>query len=315
MDYNNHKIRLIFIGTAEFGIPSFTILMNDPQFEIILAITQPDKPAGRKQLLYPSPIKLTAQKYKIPLVQPRKIMDLIEDIRRRRPDIVLVIAYSQLIPESILNLPRYGCLNLHASLLPKYRGAAPIQAAIFNRDEKTGLTVIKMDKNLDTGPILAQVTVPIDKHDNGETLYDKLAEVGSKLLPNTIKNYLSGEIMPVPQDKASASYAKRIVKSDGLVDWHKPAEAIEAFVRAMTPWPLAWTWWKGKQVKIIEVQPKPIEIDLYKPGKTFIYNRGLAIQCGKNALIIRRLQLEGKNILSSQEFLNGHKDFVGSILG
>ncbi len=314
MGYNNHKIRIIFIGTAEFGVPSFEALIADGHFDIILVVTQPDKAIGRKQIITPSPIKLLAQKNRIPVAQPKKINDLTDKIKQLQPDIIVLIAYAQIIPEAILNLPKYGCLNLHGSLLPKYRGAAPIQAALLNNDKLTGVTIIIMDKGLDTGAILSQITVPILNNDTNETLYDKLANAGSVLLIETLKKYLAGKITLEPQDETKASYVKKITKSDGLIDWSKPAATIETFIRAMTPWPTAWTWWQGKQIKIIQAQHQAIEINLYKPGKTFIYNRGLAVQCGKDALIIKKLQLEGKNILNSQEFLNGHKDFIGSIL-
>ena len=315
MGYDNHKIRIIFIGTAEFGVPSFKAILNDPMFDIDLVITQPDRPSGRKQTVSPSPIKLLAQEFKIPVVQPNKIDDLTDKIKQLHPDIIIVVAYAQLIPEVILNLPKYGCLNLHGSLLPKYRGASPIQAALLNQEKETGVTIIKMDKGLDTGSILTQTIVRLLPNDNTETLYNKLSEAGSVLLVNTLKKYLIGKIIPTPQDDNISSYAKKISKSDGLIDWTKPANEIETFIRAMTPWPTAWTWWQGKQIKIIQAQHQAIEINLYKPGKTFIYNRGLAVQCGHEAIIIRRLQLEGKKEMTSDEFLRGHQDFTGSVLG
>ncbi|MBI4779278.1 methionyl-tRNA formyltransferase [Candidatus Falkowbacteria bacterium] len=310
-----NKIKTIFIGTAEFGLPAFKALINDSDFEIVLTITQPDKPIGRKQTIASSPIKIAAEKNNITVLQPEYILGIKEKISRLLPDLIIVAAYAQIIPEEILNLPKYGCLNLHASLLPKYRGAAIIQAAILNGDDKTGLTVIKMDKGLDTGPILAQTTVNINNEDTAGTLYNKLAEASAGFLIDTIKKYLAGKIAPKEQNSSQASYAKELTKSDGLIDWPKPALNLEKFIRAMNPWPMAWTWWEGKQVKIIRAQSQIIEINSYRPGKTFKYNNGLAVQCGKDALIIKDLQLEGKNALTSEEFLRGHENFIGSILG
>lgn len=310
-----NKIKIIYIGTAEFGLPSFRALLNEPDFEIPLVITQPDKPVGRKQIITSSPIKIATEKKDIRVLQPEHIIDIREKISLLKPDLIVVAAYAQIIPEEILNLPKYGCLNLHASLLPKYRGAAIIQAAILNGDEQTGLTIIKMDKGLDTGPILAQTIIKIENNDTAEILYDKLSAMGADFTVETIKKYLAGKITPRAQDSSQASYVKILKKSDGLIDWSKPAIELEKFIRAMNSWPMAWTWQDGKQVKIISAQNQPIEINSYKPGKTFKYNNGLAVQCGRNALIIKTLQFEGKSALDSKEFLRGHKDFIGAVLG
>lgn len=309
------KTKIIFIGTAGFGLPAFTALIKDGELEVILVVTQPDKPVGRKQIITSPPVKIAAEKNNITVLQPEHIIDIKEKILLLKPDLIIVAAYAQLIPEEILNLPKYGCLNLHASLLPKYRGSAIIQAAILNGDRESGLTIIKMDKGLDTGPIVAQTALAIGDEDTAGILYDKLSEAGATFLLDTIKKYLSGEITPVTQASGQASYAKELTKSDGLIDWTKPAEFIERFIRAMNPWPMAWTWWNGQQIKIISAQKQVIEINSYKPGKTFKYNSGLAVQCGRDALIIKQVQLEGKNALDSQEFLRGHKDFIGSVLG
>lgn len=315
MNKLNDKTKIIFIGTAEFGLPAFKALIKDPDWEIVLAITQPDKPIGRKQLIVSSPIKIEALKKDLTVLQPTYIMDIRQKISLLEPDLIIVVAYAQIIPEEILKIPKFGCLNLHASLLPKYRGSAIIQAAILNGDEQTGLTIIKMDKGLDTGPILAQISLKIDPEETAGALYDRLSELSADFLLNTVKQYLAGKIIPKPQDASQTSYAKELTKSDGLIDWAKPAEELARFIRAMSPWPVAWTWWQGKQVKIISAQNQPIEINSYKPGKTFKYNSGLAVQCGQNALIIKRLQLEGKTELESEEFLRGQKNFMGSVLG
>lgn len=310
-----NKVKIIFIGTSNFGLPAFTALIKDGELEVILVVTQPDKPVGRKQIITSPPVKIAAEKNNITVLQPEHIIDIKEKILLLKPDLIIVAAYAQLIPEEILNLPKYGCFNLHASLLPKYRGSAIIQAAILNGDRESGLTIIKMDKGLDTGPILSQLPVAISDEDTAEILYNKLSEAGAEFLIATVKKYLAGKIAPQAQNSAQASYAKELSKGDGLINWSKPALTLERFIRAMNPWPMAWTWWNGQQIKIISAQKQVIEINSYKPGKTFKYNSGLAVQCGRDALIIKSLQLEGKNALDSQEFLRGHKDFIGSVLG
>lgn len=310
-----NKTKIIFIGTATFGLPAFNALAKTGDFEIVLAITQPDKPIGRKRIMTSSPIKIAAEKNNITILQPEHIADIREKIAMLKPDLIVVAAYAQIIPEEILNLPKYGCVNLHASLLPKYRGSAIIQAAILNGDKQTGLTIIKMDKKLDTGPILSQIAVDISDEDTAGTLCDKLSAASADFIVETIKKYINNKIEPKPQDNSQADFIKILGKADGLINWPKQADEIERFIRAMNPWPMAWTWWNGKQVKIISAQKKAIEINSYKPGKIFKYNNGLAVQCGQNALIIKNIQLEGKNALSSDEFLRGHQDFIGNMLG
>lgn len=303
------------MGTAAFGLPAFNALAKNSDFEIVLAITQPDKPTGRKQIIASSPIKIAAEKNNITVLQPEYIIDIREKITMLKPDLIVVAAYAQIIPGEILNLPKYGCVNLHASLLPKYRGSAIIQAAILNGDKQTGLTIIKMDEKLDTGPILSQIAIDISDEDTAGTLCDKLSDAGADFTVETIKKYINNKIEPKPQDNSQANFIKTLGKADGLINWQKHADEIEKFIRAMNPWPMAWTWWNGKQVKIISAQKNTIEINSYKPGKTFKYNNGLAVQCGKDALIIKNIQLEGKNALPSKEFLKGQQNFIGSVLG
>lgn len=323
MNNKINKIRTIFIGASDFGIPAFRALLKDKRFKIIAVITQPDKPAGRKQILTPPPIKTEAEKCRIPIFQPRRINDLKSQIANLKPEIIIVIAYAQIIPEEILNLPKYGCVNIHGSLLPKYRGAACVQAAILNNDKQTGITIIKMDKGLDTGPILWQNKINIESRDTAGALYEKLSFLGAEILPIAVKKYIAGEIKPIPQDNAKASYVKRLKKQDGLIDWAKPAVEIKRFIRAMAPWPNAYTKIKNqkskikiieKNLKITEIEHQPLKINKYKIGEIFPRNGKLAVQCGKGALIIKKLQLEGKKEMTSEDFLRGYKWIVGSVL-
>lgn len=309
------KLKTIFIGTPDFAVPSLKALLADDYFNLTTVVTQPDMPVGRRLTLTAPPVKDVALAHHLNILQPQKIEQIFDQLRELQPDIIVVAAYSKLIPENILSLPKYGCINLHGSFLPKYRGAAVIAQAILNNDQEAGVAVMLMDEHLDTGPILAQAGLPINEHDTAATLYDRLAELGAQILPITIKKYISGEIKPQAQGDENSTYCRRLTKQDGLIDWQQPAEQVERFVRAMIPWPTAWTWINGKQLKILEVQPQPIGLNAQKIGKTFIYNRGLAIQCGQDALIVKRLQLEGKNQMTSEEFLRGQSSLVGSILG
>ena len=309
------KLKTIFIGTPDFAVPSLKALLADDYFNITAVVTQPDMPVGRRLTLTPPPVKDVALVHRLPVLQPQKIEQIFDQLRELQPDVIVVAAYSKLIPANILALTKYCCINFHGSFLPKYRGAAVIAQAILNNDAEAGVAVMLMDEHLDTGPILAQAGLPINEHDTAATLYDRLAELGAQILPITIKKYISGELKPQAQGDEDSTYCRRLTKQDGLIDWQQPAEQVERFVRAMIPWPTAWTWINGKQLKILEVQKEPIGLNAQKIGKTFIYNRGLAVQCGTDALIVKRLQLEGKNQMTSEEFLRGQSSLVGSILG
>lgn len=312
-----NKIKTIFIGTPDFGIPSFESIINDSFFDILCVITQPDKKIGRKQILTSPPIKQLAQKHNIPVFQPDKIKKF--DIPFKDPDLIIVIAYAQIIPESILNLPKYGCINMHGSLLPKYRGASCIQASILNGDKKTGITIMKMDKGLDTGAMLHKEEIIIHQNDTTGTLFDKLSVLGGKIITPIIKQYISGKIIPQPQNESLASYVGMLKKENGKINWYAKAKEVERFVRAMSPWPGSYSLISNieseiKNVKIVKVKNKPIPVNKYKIGEIFINNNNLAIQTGEDSLVIEELQLEGKKIMSAKEFINGYKQFIGNVL-
>jgi methionyl-tRNA formyltransferase len=309
------QIRTIFIGTPEFALPALKALARDTDFLIKAVITQPDMPSGRNLTPTPPPVKDLALKYNLAVLQPQKISQILDVLRELEPDLIVVAAYAQIIPEAVLNLPKYGCINIHPSLLPKYRGASPVHAAILNGDKETGVTIMLMDKTFDTGPILSQESLPIAEQETTITLLDKTAELGAKLLTPTIKKYIKGQIKPLPQDSTQFSYVKMFEKKDGLINWTKSAVEIERLIRALGHWPSAWTWIKGKQMKILAISPEPLNLNTYKPGKTFIYNNCLAVQCGTDALIIKRLKMEGKNEISGEDFVRGYKDLLGAILG
>lgn len=309
--------KIIFIGTPDFAVPSLKALLNDPEFNLTAVITQPDKKVGRKQILTPPPVKILGLEHNLKIFQPEKIKTIEPEIKELAPDIIIVAAYAQLIPKSILDIPRFGCVNVHGSLLPKYRGSSCIQAAILNGDSETGVTIMLMGEKLDNGPILFQDKIKILSNDTAGSLYEKLAELGAKILVPTLKNYLTGEITPQAQDDNLASYVKNLKKEDGKINWDKDAIYLERFVRAMQPWPRAWTNiiinGKSLTLKIIEAQVEKNDNNL-KSGELFLVNGSLAVKCARGALLILKLQLEGKKEIASAEFLRGYKDIIGKIL-
>ncbi len=311
---SNQKVKIIFAGTPLFAVPSLKALLAEPNFAVSAVITQPDKKIGRQQLLTPPPIKETAQKHNLPVLQPTRLTEIKEKIKKIAPDLIVVTAYAQIFPTAILNIPRFGCLNVHASLLPKYRGAACVQAAIMNGEEKTGVTIMKMDSDLDTGPILAQNDLTITKTDTTDTLSIKLAQLGAQLLAPTIKKYLTGALKPKPQNNNLASYAPALKKEDGHINWLKSAAEIEKFIRAMTSWPGAFSYLDSKRIKILKAEPTPININKYPPGQLFTHKNNLAVQTGENALLIKKLQLAGKKPITGPDFLRGYQHLLGKIL-
>lgn len=313
----NQPIKTIFIGTPDFGVPALQSLVNDPHFAILGVITQTDKKVGRKQVLTPTPIKMEAENHNIPVYQPVKIRDFPLD-NFKDIDLIVVVAYAQIIPKTILGLPKYGCINIHGSLLPKYRGAACIQAAILNGDSETGITIMQMDEGLDTGAIIWQEKIKIDNTDTTGVIFDKLSALGGQILPSILLKYIAGELKPQSQDDSKSSYVGMLKKTDGRIDWTKSAVELERFVRAMTPWPGAFALANLKlqmvNLKILAVENEILNLNIHTPGTLFVNNNKLCIQCGKDTLAIKQLQLEGKKTLTDKEFLNGHQNLIGTIL-
>lgn len=317
------KRKIIFIGTPEFGAVILEELAKSI-FKPALVITAPDKPVGRKQILTPSPVKVLAQKQKIPLLQPEKIKshNSHKAIKAIEPDLIVVAAYGQILPKEILNIPKYGCLNVHPSLLPKYQGPSPIQYAILNGDKKTGVTIILIDEKIDQGPILAQKALIIKKDETIENLHNKLANLGADLLIKTIPRWTRKTIKPKLQDKTKASYTKILKKEDGEINWQKSAEEIERQIRAFNPWPSAYSGLKveDKELKILKIWKagvlKQTKAGPFgQPGKVFLAsNNKIAIQTGKDYLIVEELQPEGKKKMTAEEFLRGRLDFIGKLL-
>lgn len=304
-------LRVLFMGTAELACASLEALCRAPGLQVVAVVTQPDKPKGRELKLQPTPVKAVAIKHELPVCQPVKARapEFVDQLRGLAPDLIVVVAYGQILPRAILDIPKFGCLNVHTSLLPKYRGAAPIQWAIFNGDAETGVTIMKMDAGLDTGEIASEVRTPIADTDDSQTLHDRLAKLGADLLVRTIPEYVSGRITPRPQPAVGASYARKITKEDGRIDWSRPAREIWNQVRAFTPWPGAFTYLQGNGAsKLLKIWDAAVQEHAFKtPGEILEAGKfGILVACGEHALRILELQLEGGKRLTAQQFLAGH---------
>ncbi|MDO8663549.1 MAG: methionyl-tRNA formyltransferase [Candidatus Wildermuthbacteria bacterium] len=317
----SQNLKIIFIGTPEFGA---TILKGliDAKYRPVLVITETDKPVGRKQIITPPPTKILAQKYNIPLLQPERIENCKLKIENLKPDLGIVAAYGQILPRNILDIPKYGCLNVHPSLLPKYRGPSPIQTAILNGDKETGVTIMKMDEKMDHGKIISNSKFLISNKITNFELTKQLAETGAELLIKTIPDWVEGKIKPQEQNEAQATYTKLLKKEDGRIDWNQPADYIDRQTRALNPWPgahckwqIAGHSWQTMKVLKAKVLNQTKDGPFGKPGKTFMAtNEEIAVQAGKDFFIIEELQVEGKKQMTSTAFLKGHQNFVGAIL-
>lgn len=304
-------LRIIFFGTAKLACPSLAALAENHACEVAAVITQPDRPKGRDLKLQPSPVKWQAMRFSLPVVQPERARDpaFVKSLAELAPELIVVAAYGQILPPSILDLPAHGCVNVHASLLPKYRGAAPIQWAILHDEAETGVTIMKMDPGLDTGDILSQQATAIQSTDNAQTLHDRLAQMGAELLLNTLPDYVNGRIVLRPQPQQGSSYARKISKEDGRLNWEEPARNLWNRIRALTPWPGTFTTIDLNGVsRLVKIWDAAVEAHPGgQPGKILrAEKQGIVVTCGADALRILSLQLEGGRRLTAQEFLTGH---------
>ncbi len=309
-------IRFVFMGTAELACASLAALAQNPEFEILAVVSQPDRPKGRDLKLQPSAVKKLALEKHLPVLQPERAKNesFIQQLRDLRPDLIVVAAYGQILPQTILDLPQFGCLNVHTSLLPKFRGAAPIQWAILSGENETGVTIMKMDAGLDTGDILTQIKTPITGEDNSQTLHDRLATLGAELLVKTIPDYVDGKIVPQKQSMEGASYARKIEKADGQLDWSQPAATLWNRIRAFTPWPGAFTFQKNESgPRLLKIWRVQVEENLSgAPGEILQADKnGIIVACGKHALRILNLQREGGRQMTAQEFVIGNLIHAG----
>ena len=309
-------MRIIFMGTPDFSVPTLEALVAS-EHEVAAVVTQPDKPKGRGKEIHMSPVKECALQHNIPVYQPVRARDeaFVEEMRALNPDAMVVIAFGQILPKSLLDLPKYGCVNIHASLLPKYRGAAPIQWAVINGDKETGITTMMMDVGLDTGDMLEKTMIPLDPKETGGSLFEKLSQAGGKLILSTLDKLENGTAVRTPQKDEDSTYAKMLTKSLGRIDWSMEAEAIERLIRGLNPWPSAYTSLHGKTLKLWDGDVLKETTDA-RPGEVVLCDpRRLVVAAGEGLLSIRQLQLEGKKRMDVETFLRGYSVKEGEILG
>lgn len=307
-------LRIVFMGTPEFACPTLQMLFDRGE-EVIAVVTQPDRPKGRGQKLTPPPVKVLAERHGVPVLQPVKVRapEAIAAIQELRPDLIVVIAFGQILPKALLDIPPKGCINVHASLLPRYRGAAPLNWCIVNGETETGVTTMLMDVGLDTGDMLVKKAIPIDPDEDAQSLHDRLAVLGAAAMAETLDLLAAGRLVPEKQDDSLTNYAPMIKKEDGLIDWGKEPRVIKNLVRGFTPWPGAFTTLEDKALKICRVRTGEGH---GAPGTVLRADKsGLEVACGNGSLFIEELQLEGRKRLPAQEFLAGIKIAAGTVLG
>src|SRR6059058_8676 len=298
-------MRIVFIGAGEIGVPTLRVLLQSSEHDLVAVVTQPDKPVGRAQQIEPSPIGKALAETKTSILQPARIKNrqVIDEIRALTPDIIAVMAYGQILPRTLLDIPRIACLNLHASLLPRWRGAAPIQAAIAAGDRQTGITAMYVNEGLDTGDILLQRNVEILPNDTGGSLHDRLAQIAPEALLESLRLIAAGSAPRIRQDNARATYAPKLKREHGLIDRSESADAIERKIRAYNPWPGAFMKVGDQNLKIFSASV----VDLTgQPGEILRRDKDLIVAAGKGALCLAEVQLEGKRRMSGAEFLRGH---------
>ncbi|MGC8837080.1 MAG: methionyl-tRNA formyltransferase [Anaerolineae bacterium] len=309
------EVRVVFMGTPEFAVPILQGLLAE--HEVLAVVTQPDRPAGRGRALRPPPVKELALAHGLAVFQPTSLrgnQPLLERLRDLAPQVVVVAAFGMLLPPEFLALPPKGCLNVHASLLPRHRGAAPIPAAILAGDRETGVTIMLMDEGLDTGPVLSQASCPVGDEDTAGTLSERLAQLGRDLLLETLPRWVAGEIVPRPQDAEGVTYAPPLRTADAEILWTKPAERLAREVRAFNPWPGSYTFWRGQRLKVLRARPAEGDVE-GMPGQVVLVGGRPGVVTGRGVLVLEEVQPAGKQPMAAEAFLRGQRDLVGSFLG
>jgi len=314
----HEKLRVIFFGTPDFAVPSLYAI-HESGYTLAAVITQPDRPKGRGQKVKNTPVKEAALNIGIPVYQPVTIKEdsFIDLLAELLPDLIVVVAFGQILPKRVLGLPRFGCINVHASLLPSYRGAAPIHWAVINGESQTGITTMLMDTGLDTGDMLLSERVAIPPEITTGELHDALAQTGAKLLIKTIELWRNGQLQPVSQKGLASSYAPLLKREHELINWEKPAESIYNQIRGLQPWPGAFTFFQGNQLKITEAKLYCEEAVTAKPGTVLelLKGRGFVIQTGQGSIAVNFVQPHGKKIMPADSFVNGYHLEVGYVFG
>ena len=307
-------MKIIFMGTPDFAVGTLRSLA-EAGHEITLVVSQPDKPKGRGHAMVPTPVKVVAEELGIPVFQPVKIREAKDVLEKTEADVCVVAAFGQIIPASILHMKKYGCINVHASLLPKYRGAAPIQWAVIDGEKESGVTIMQMDEGLDTGDMLAKAIVPLDEKETGGSLFDKLSEAGGRLCVETLAKLEKGEITPEKQGESPTAYASMLDKKMGNIDWNKSSVVIERLVRGLNPWPSAYTHLDGKTLKIWACDVLPQSASKGESGEILeVTKDAIHVQTGDGILVLREIQLAGKARMDAGAFLRGYKVVPGTVL-
>ncbi|WP_281657965.1 methionyl-tRNA formyltransferase [Halobacillus sp. Cin3] len=309
--------RIAFMGTPDFAVPVLDRIMKEG-YEVVVAVTQPDRPKGRKRVLTPPPVKTAALNHGIPVLQPEKIKHEYEDVLAYEPDLIVTAAFGQILPEALLNVPEYGCINVHASLLPEFRGGAPIHYSILEGKQETGVTIMYMVKKLDAGDMLSKVVVPIEDTDHVGTLHDKLSAAGADLLADTLPELLAGNITPEVQDESKVTFAGNIKREQEWIDWDRDQQTVYNHVRGLHPWPVAYTYWNGKPMKIWWAEKVSGHFSKVPGTVVKIEEDGFLVQAGDGkALKIVSLQPSGKKKMDGQSFVNGAGQSLseGDVLG
>lgn len=310
--------RIIFMGTPDFAVPSLKALI-DSDHQLVAVVTQPDRPSGRGKKLTPPPVKLVAEAAGLKILQPQTLRPeaVVAELAALRPEIIIVAAFGQILRQNVLDLPLYGCLNVHASLLPRWRGAAPITAAIRAGDPQTGITIMKMEAGLDTGPIISQSAIPIEPHHTGGSLTKELAELGATLLLDTLPGWLSGQLKAQPQDDQQATLAPRLKKEEGEIHWQQSALEIERQIRAFDPWPGTFTCGLTGQIKILAAEVtgmEPPAVAYQEPGILFKHRRDVYVTTGQGLIRLVTVQPAGRKPMPAEAMLNGQPDLQGAKL-
>lgn len=313
---SSQQLRIIFMGTPDFAAATLQALINSPD-EVVAVVTQPDKGRGRGRKVTAPPTKILAEQHNIPVLQPTKIKteEFHNGLLSYQPDLIVVAAYGRILPKSLLELAPMGCINVHGSLLPKYRGAAPIQWAVINGEKDAGVTIIQMDEGMDTGDMLLKGTIATSPDETAGSLFEKLAELGASTLLSAIKGIKAGSVIPTPQDHDRATMAPMLKKEDGRIDWSRSAREISCLIRGLDPWPSAWCSMEGKRLRLFSPQIVEGSKENGSPGTVLKANRqGLLVACGSDNLLFKALQPEGKKRMDVASFINGHPIAAGTSL-
>ncbi|GFR37798.1 methionyl-tRNA formyltransferase [Insulibacter thermoxylanivorax] len=312
-------MNIVFMGTPDFAVPSLLQLLEH-DYNVVGVVTQPDRPKGRKRVLTPPPVKEAALKAGLPVMQPVRLRnpEAVAALAEWQPDLIVTAAYGQILPKEVLDMPRLGCINVHASLLPRYRGGAPIHHAIMNGESKTGVTIMYMAEGLDTGDMISQVEVPITEEDNAGTMFEKLAHAGAKLLIETLPDLIAGRAPRIPQQESEATYAPNITREQEKIDWSRSAREIFNQVRGLSPWPVAYTIWDGEVMKVwaCKVLDASTKHTSHAPGTVLALKpEGIDVSCGSGVVRLTMVQPAGKKAMAAADFVRGGKMKEGTVLG